>query len=99
MKGIPSRVAKVLAALLACVSLGCRTNHPSSEGRISLVVAGRGNLVYAPVTLAENLGYYRAENLNVVLSDTAGGSKALQALLGGSADVVCGFYDHTIQMA
>jgi NitT/TauT family transport system substrate-binding protein len=29
----------------------------------------------------------------------AGGSKALQALVGGSADVVSGFYDHTIQMA
>ena len=29
----------------------------------------------------------------------AGGAKALQALVGGSADVVSGFYDHTIQMA
>ena len=28
-----------------------------------------------------------------------GGAKALQALLGGSTDVVSGFYDHTIQMA
>ena len=33
------------------------------------------------------------------LQDFAGGSKALQALVGGSADVVSGFYDHTIQMA
>lgn len=93
------KLSRLFLALIASLSLGCRTTHPSSDGRISLVVAGRGNLVYAPVTLAENLGYYRAENLNVVLSDTTGGSKALQALLGGSADVVCGFYDHTIQMA
>ena len=28
-----------------------------------------------------------------------GGAKALQALVGGSADVVSGYYDHTIQMA
>src|SRR5262249_49758992 len=33
------------------------------------------------------------------LQDFQGGAKALQALVGGSADVVSGFYDHTIQMA
>jgi sulfonate transport system substrate-binding protein len=93
------KLSSLVLALLASLSLGCRTIHPSSEGRISLVVAGRGNLVYAPVTLAESLGYFRSENLDVVVSDTTGGSKALQALLGGSADVACGFYDHTIQMA
>jgi NitT/TauT family transport system substrate-binding protein len=33
------------------------------------------------------------------LLDFPGGSKSLEALMGGSTDVVCGFYDHTIQMA
>jgi NitT/TauT family transport system substrate-binding protein len=42
---------------------------------------------------------YREEGVDVELQDHAGGSKALQALVGGSADVVSGFYDHTIQMA
>jgi NitT/TauT family transport system substrate-binding protein len=56
-------------------------------------------LVYLPTTLAERLGYYRDEGLNVELQDFPGGAKALEALLGGSADVVSGFFDHTIQMA
>ena len=45
------------------------------------------------------MGFYRDEGLDVELQDHAGGAKALQALVGGSADVVSGFYDHTIQMA
>ena len=32
------------------------------------------------------------------ISDFAGGAKSLQALIGGSADVVTGSFDHTIQM-
>ena len=56
-------------------------------------------MVYLPTTLAQELGFYRDEGIEVELQDFAGGSKALQALVGGSADVVSGFYDHTIQMA
>lgn len=56
-------------------------------------------MVYLPTTLAQQLDYYRQEGLNVTLQDFPGGAKALEALLGGSSDVVSGFYDHTIQMA
>jgi len=56
-------------------------------------------MIYLPTTLAQELGFYRDEGLDVELQDFAGGAKALQALVGGSADVVSGFYDHTIQMA
>ncbi|HEV3141041.1 MAG TPA: ABC transporter substrate-binding protein, partial [Vicinamibacterales bacterium] len=50
-------------------------------------------------TLAQELGFYRDEGLDVELQDFAGGAKALQAAVGGSAEIVSGFYDHTIQMA
>ncbi len=56
-------------------------------------------MVYLPTTLAQELGFYREEGIEPELQDFAGGAKALQALVGGSADVVSGFYDHTIQMA
>ena len=56
-------------------------------------------MVYLPTTLAQELGFYKEEGLDVELQDFQGGAKALQALVGGSADVVSGFYDHTIQMA
>lgn len=62
-------------------------------------VGGQAQLVYLPLTLTERLGYFRDEGLDVTIQDFPGGAKALESLLGGSADVVCGFYDHTIQMA
>ena len=57
-------------------------------------------LYYLPLTIADTdrLGYFKAEGLDVRISDLAGGAKSIQALLGGSADVVTGAYDHTIQM-
>jgi NitT/TauT family transport system substrate-binding protein len=62
-------------------------------------VGSATDIVYLPTTLAQRLGYYRNEGLNVRIIDTAAGSKSLEALLGGSVEVVTGFYDHTIQMA
>jgi NitT/TauT family transport system substrate-binding protein len=56
-------------------------------------------MVYLPTTLASQLGHFKSEGTEVTIEDTGAGSKSLQALLGGSTDVVTGFYDHTIQMA
>jgi NitT/TauT family transport system substrate-binding protein len=66
---------------------------------VRVAVGGQSQLIYLPAILAQELGFFKDAGLNVELQDLAGGSKALQALIGGSADVVCGFYDHTIQMA
>lgn len=64
-----------------------------------IAVGGQAQLIYLAATLAQDLGNYDAEGLSVTLQDFPGGQKSLEALLGGSTDVVCGFYDHTIQMA
>jgi NitT/TauT family transport system substrate-binding protein len=56
-------------------------------------------MVYLPTTLAQELNFYKEAGIDAELQDFAGGAKALQALVAGSADVVSGFYDHTIQMA
>ena len=65
----------------------------------AIAVGGQSQMVYLPTTLAQELGFYRTKASRSELQDFAGGAKALQALVGGSADVVSGFYDHTIQMA
>ena len=49
-----------------------------------------------PLTIAERLGYFKDEGLEVEISDFEGGSKALQAVVGGSADVVSGAWENTI---
>jgi NitT/TauT family transport system substrate-binding protein len=91
---LASFVSFVLGSSWAC-------GNRSSEGarHVRVAVGGQNQMVYLPTTLAQQLGYYREEGLDVELQDFAGGAKALQAAVGGSADVVSGFYDHTIQMA
>jgi NitT/TauT family transport system substrate-binding protein len=66
--------------------------------KVSIAVGGKNLLYYLPLTIAEQLGYFKDEGLQVEISDFAGGAKALQALVGGSADVVSGAYEHTINM-
>jgi NitT/TauT family transport system substrate-binding protein len=50
-----------------------------------------------PLTLAHQLGHFKDEGLTVQISDLRGGSEALAALMGGSVDMVTGFYEHTIR--
>jgi len=88
-------MALVAAALAAALVLaGCGGSGGSggggSDGEVRLGVGGQPLLVYLPTTLADRLGYYRDEGLNVRIEDLQGGSKALQALQGGSVDVVSG---------
>ncbi|MBI1397292.1 MAG: transporter substrate-binding domain-containing protein [Betaproteobacteria bacterium] len=94
-------VALLLAAWFsvhAVAAIAATTEKPEKPD-VVLAVGGKATLYYLPLTLAERLGYFRDEGLNVEINDFAGGSKALQALVGGSADVTSGGYEHTIQMA
>ena len=66
--------------------------------KLTLAVGGKNLLYYLPLTVAESLGYFKSEGLDVTIADFAGGSRALQAMIGGSADVVSGAFEHTINM-
>ncbi|MEP7101830.1 MAG: ABC transporter substrate-binding protein [Burkholderiales bacterium] len=66
--------------------------------KLTIAVGGKNLLYYLPLTIAESLGYFKAEGLDVTIADFAGGSRALQAMIGGSADVVSGAFEHTINM-
>ena len=66
--------------------------------KLTLAVGGKNLLYYLPLTIAEQLGYFKAEGLELQIVDFAGGSQALRALVGGSADVVSGAFEHTINM-
>jgi len=94
------RLAVVVALSAAMYWLtACAGRSETSGTKVRIAVGGQNQLIYLPVTLARELGFYRDEGLDVELQDHAGGAKALEAMIGGSADVVSGFYDHTIQMA
>ncbi len=94
-----SLIAAATAALLFAVAVAAPAQQAAPEmARVRLAVGGKPALFYLPLTVTERLGYFRDAGLEVEISDFPGGARALQALVGGSADVVTGAYDHTIQM-
>ncbi len=66
--------------------------------KVSIAVGGKNLFYYLPLTIAEQLGYFKEAGLDVTIVDFAGGSRALQAVVGGSADVVSGAFEHTLNM-
>ena len=89
------------AAALASVSLALPGLHAQTgieKTKIVLAVGGKAAFYYLPLTISEQLGYFKAEGLEVEINDFAGGAQALQAVVGGSADVCCGAFEHTINL-
>lgn len=71
-----------------------RPEHPN----ITLAVGGRTALYYLPLTIADQLGYFKDEGIQVELQDHAAGSQALQSMLKGAADLTAGSYEHVIDL-
>jgi sulfonate transport system substrate-binding protein len=67
--------------------------------KVTIAVGGAGCLCYLPTVLAQQLGEYQKAGVEVELVNFKGGSQALTAVLGGSADVVSGYYDHCVNLA
>lgn len=93
------QVGAALAGVAASVALPCAFAQGKPEkSRVAIAVGGKASFYYLPLTIAEQLGYFKAEGLEVEISDFAGGARALQAVVGGSADVVSGAFEHTINL-
>lgn len=92
----------LLAAAVAGASFLMTTQPLQAQApekkKVTIAVGGKSALYYLPLTIAEELGYFKEEGLDVEIVDFAGGSKSLQAVVGGSADVVSGAYEHTINL-
>jgi NitT/TauT family transport system substrate-binding protein len=66
--------------------------------KVTIAVGGKNLLYYLPLTIAEQKKFFEQEGLDVNIVDFAGGARALQAVVGGSADVVSGAFEHNINM-
>jgi len=87
------RLAGVLLAL------GLMSDLAAAQSKITVAVGGADCLCYLPTVLARQLGEYDKAGLEVELVNLKGGSDALKAVLGGSADVVSGYFDHCVNLA
>jgi NitT/TauT family transport system substrate-binding protein len=85
------------AALAALTATAAHAQAPEKKD-VKLGVGGAPALYYLPLALAEKLGHFREQGLTVEVNDFKGGSQSLQALVGGSVDVVAGAYEHTLRM-
>jgi NitT/TauT family transport system substrate-binding protein len=91
------------AALGVLAGAPLMANHALAQAapektKILLGVGGKPLLYYLPLTIAERRGLFKEQGLEVEINDFGGGAKSLQALIGGSVDVVTGAFEHIIRM-
>jgi NitT/TauT family transport system substrate-binding protein len=96
-----SALAIALVIAVACGGPGggaapAASSGPPEKASLKIAVGGQNQIGYLPLTLADQLGYYREAGLSVELDDVGLPTKALEALRSGSADVVCGPYEQTL---
>jgi NitT/TauT family transport system substrate-binding protein len=77
-----------------------RTPAPvASRARVHIAVEDRSAFCYLPLTIAERLGYFAAEGLEVQVRETGDLTQAAQALLSGSAQVLSGPYSLCVDLS
>jgi NitT/TauT family transport system substrate-binding protein len=89
-------VKRVVLVVCLCLLAACGAKPSGTKVRLALQPPSTNNY---PSHFAQWLGYFRDEGLDVEISQIAGASKVLEAIVGGSADVGGGVYEQAIQMA
>jgi NitT/TauT family transport system substrate-binding protein len=101
-----ARIAVVTLAAVALALTGCRGTSPSAQKagstdtttQVKIMVGGIDKVIYLPAKLTEQLGYFKAEGLDVQLLTEPAGAIAENVLISGDVQGVVGFYDHTIDL-
>jgi NitT/TauT family transport system substrate-binding protein len=91
-------VTFALVSSLAGAAHGQAPGQAVEKKQLTLAVGGKTALYYLPLTICERLGYFKEQGLDITINDFRGGAQSLQALVGGSVDIVTGAYEHTIRM-
>jgi NitT/TauT family transport system substrate-binding protein len=97
----PEKIVRMILSRFAAMllALTLTSDLAAAQSKVTIAVGGGGCLCYLPTVLAIQLGEFERAGLAVELVDLKGGSDALRAVLGGSADVVSGYFDHCINLA
>src|ERR1043166_5618616 len=93
------RLFRNILASFCALALTSTLALAQGKMKVSIAVGGAGCLCYLPTMLAKQLGEYDKAGLDVELINFKGGSQALQAVIGGSADVVSGYHAHSGNLA
>lgn len=82
---------------VAMSTLGLRLGGAQAQGkleksRLIVAVGDKTSLQHLPLTIADRLGFFAAEGLEVEILDLGNGLLAQQAVMEGAADVACGAF-------
>lgn len=66
--------------------------------KLSISLAARSSLFHLPLVLADQLGFFKNEGLQIDWVDCDSGYQAVQAALNGHSDVVSGAFEHTLDL-
>ncbi|MEU7638090.1 MULTISPECIES: ABC transporter substrate-binding protein [unclassified Streptomyces] len=99
---ISAAVAATALALTGLTACGGGSTGGSSadakDGKIQIMVGGLDKVIYLPARLTQQLGYFKAEGLDVTLLTEPAGVQATTSLVSGDVQGVVGFYDHTLDL-
>ncbi len=91
----------VAVAALAIAGLGApsvRAQARPEKTKVMIAVGAKTSFHCLPLTIADSLGYFTAEGLEVEIGDYGGGLRALQAVHEGSGDIMGGAFEHIISL-
>ena len=91
-------VLAVGASAVVAAALAISAPQAHAADKITIMVGGINKLIYLPPKLAENLGYFKEEGLDVELQSQPAGVDAENELLAGAVQAVVGYYDHSIDL-
>lgn len=72
---------------------GAQAPAKLEKSRLVVAVGARASLQYLPLTVADRLGYFAVEGLDIEILDLGNGLRAQQAVMEGAADVACGVFE------
>jgi NitT/TauT family transport system substrate-binding protein len=86
---------RVMATALA-LALAAGGARAEALEHVNLATAGISLFNYLPATLAERIGAFREQGLEVSIKDFQGGQKSIESLVGGTVDFAVATYDNAI---
>ncbi len=87
-----------LAKAVSVLALAAGCAGAMADNKVSIMVGGYEKHIYLPAKLAESLGYFKAEGLDVELLNEGAGVDAENEMLAGAVQGVVGFYDHCVDL-
>ena len=89
---------KLKTSAMFALALASLSTAGFAADKVVMAVGGMEKQIYLPAKLAEQLGFFKEQGLEVEMINTRAGVEAENELIAGEVQAVVGFYDHTIDI-